>query len=420
MSIRLMTYALDSKLPSNEKLVMTIFCDYANDEGKSCYPSKENVARRASMSTRNVQRVTKILEERGLLNATEFTSGGRNTVHYEINTDALKRGEGCKDRGDKLSPQLIHRGDVDVTPNNGWGDTGVTAGVTPMVNWGDTSVTQVVSKPSKEPLSGSGSVRQTNSDGLDPDDVSPPPLFFEKKEEARQEGVSENVQSAKNAQSLIQSHHALEREFFGIHPDKQPITELDTALAESWLSQGIAYDFCVKTFKSRMSDRKIRGKGAVFNFRYWKDVIPDQWRKSGDSQTKNPITAAASPPAPRREFDAATSNVQCSAAELQAHLRGVVKLPPEHWQEHCRTQLAALREHPAWVAVLERMEGRMGKAWCDNWLRVCSPVVITAQAVILWCPTPLTQAEVGGQRKWDIHASFQQQLGDTVKLILTT
>ena len=101
MSIRLMTYAFDTDLPSNEKFVLAILCDFANDQGMQCHPSMDTVARKTSLSKRQVQRVIKLLKERRLLTVLKNAHGGAPgaTCHYMIDVAALKL---CRD--DILSP----------------------------------------------------------------------------------------------------------------------------------------------------------------------------------------------------------------------------------------------------------------------------------------------------------------------------
>jgi hypothetical protein len=54
MSIKLMSNILELDLPSSEKFVLLVMADYANDEGKSVYPSQETLARKTSLSLRTI------------------------------------------------------------------------------------------------------------------------------------------------------------------------------------------------------------------------------------------------------------------------------------------------------------------------------------------------------------------------------
>jgi hypothetical protein len=418
MSKKLETMAWDSALPTAEKVVLALMCDFANDEGSSCYPSRETLARKYGSSKRTIQRIIAKLEERGLLMPIKNQKGGTSkdnkgyTVHYQINVEALKH--------DILSPLV----------EGGKGDTGDAPRVTNTTTKGDASVIQSVSDPLYLTLSGGGTESiAASAEEIDRAD-SPPPAFFEKDEAEVRDAVSENTNPACTAPQppyaceatkIVQAHHAIEREIFGIHPDKQPLLEGDIAVAESWLKLGITHAFCERIFTARMRDRKMRGRGVVGHFRYWTQVIPDQWSKEKSSNSVKPVKEETSSiTTPRKEFDPQNAVIHCTAPELQNYLRHDLQILPEQWEKQCRFNLVKLREHPAWVAVLERMEKRMGKPWCDNWLRPCSPVVMTHDRVILWCPSRLIQAEIASQRQWDVHASFQHQIGDHVKLILTT
>ena len=45
---------LKSELPSTTKLVLMVLSTYMNDHGEGCYPSQEQIARDASLTTRAV------------------------------------------------------------------------------------------------------------------------------------------------------------------------------------------------------------------------------------------------------------------------------------------------------------------------------------------------------------------------------
>lgn len=66
MSIQLITQALELNLPQNLKMVMVVLAEFANEE-KTCWPSIETIARRASTTSRNAVRILKALEELGML-----------------------------------------------------------------------------------------------------------------------------------------------------------------------------------------------------------------------------------------------------------------------------------------------------------------------------------------------------------------
>jgi hypothetical protein len=66
MSIKLMSAAWDTALPSTEKMVLLCLCDFANDEGV-CWPSMERLARKCSVTDRTVRRAMGKLEEWGFV-----------------------------------------------------------------------------------------------------------------------------------------------------------------------------------------------------------------------------------------------------------------------------------------------------------------------------------------------------------------
>ena len=48
MSIKLMSIAWDMDIPSTEKMVLLCLCDYADDNGRSCYPAISTLAKRTT------------------------------------------------------------------------------------------------------------------------------------------------------------------------------------------------------------------------------------------------------------------------------------------------------------------------------------------------------------------------------------
>jgi hypothetical protein len=66
MSIRVMTWAFEQRIPANIKIVLLSLADNANDDGY-CWPSQETIAYKSSVSVRNLRRLITQLEERGLI-----------------------------------------------------------------------------------------------------------------------------------------------------------------------------------------------------------------------------------------------------------------------------------------------------------------------------------------------------------------
>lgn len=78
MSIRLMTEAWKSDMPSGRKMVLLALCDNANDQGE-CYPSISMLAEKCSMSERSVFNHIADLEKVGAIARQSRT--GRSTVY---------------------------------------------------------------------------------------------------------------------------------------------------------------------------------------------------------------------------------------------------------------------------------------------------------------------------------------------------
>ena len=108
MSIKLMSIAWDMDIPSTEKMVLLCLCDYADDNGRSCYPAISTLAKRTSKNARTVQRALRWLEKSKI--CVSNTRAGTST-DYTINLAAFVT-------HDKMSPltKTTQRGDT--TPPN--------------------------------------------------------------------------------------------------------------------------------------------------------------------------------------------------------------------------------------------------------------------------------------------------------------
>lgn len=105
MSIKLMSMVWSMEaIPSTNKLVLLALCDYANDQGESCFPSIKGIAAKSSLSERQTQRIMHQLIRLGIVRVSAWEKGGRNhTRHYTINVHKIK--------GDNMSPNGI-KGDI--------------------------------------------------------------------------------------------------------------------------------------------------------------------------------------------------------------------------------------------------------------------------------------------------------------------
>ena len=67
MSVRLMSMVFESDLDSTKKLIMLAASDFANDDGRSIYPSVATLCNKTSLSERTVRKQLKQLRESGML-----------------------------------------------------------------------------------------------------------------------------------------------------------------------------------------------------------------------------------------------------------------------------------------------------------------------------------------------------------------
>lgn len=146
MGVKLMSQAFSTSLPTSQKMVLLVLCDFANDDGLSCHPSIANVAKKASVSDRQCKRLIRDLEALGVVAVVGNNYGGKpgSTRHYQINVQrllALSTGD-THDTGDNLSR---------VTDGAGRGDAHDTPGVTNETQTGDTHDTQPPIDPPLEP-----------------------------------------------------------------------------------------------------------------------------------------------------------------------------------------------------------------------------------------------------------------------------
>jgi uncharacterized phage protein (TIGR02220 family) len=85
MSLRYLTSAFETDLPPNEKIVLLVLADHADENGAS-WPSVERIAKMASMSPRTVHRMLGALEKRGVIKriARHDDTGRQGTSLYRI------------------------------------------------------------------------------------------------------------------------------------------------------------------------------------------------------------------------------------------------------------------------------------------------------------------------------------------------
>jgi len=90
-----MTQVWELDLPLADKMVLLVIADHASDDGTNSYPSVGTIARKSSMSSRNVQRCLSRLEGQGLVSINRQQGGpsyydpSRRPNAYTINGATL-------------------------------------------------------------------------------------------------------------------------------------------------------------------------------------------------------------------------------------------------------------------------------------------------------------------------------------------
>lgn len=137
MSVAVMAWAFQQKLPSTEKFVLVALADRANDDGH-CWPGQRSLADKCSLSRQTVNRCVKTLETKGLLK-------------IEARVD---------DVGRPLSNRYFLNWGGTVSKS----DRGMSPTTTGTVSQSDTD-------PSEDPSKEDPSVQTGESDALKPEDV---------------------------------------------------------------------------------------------------------------------------------------------------------------------------------------------------------------------------------------------------------
>jgi len=232
MSITLMSRAFETALAPSHKITLLALCDYSDDKGENIWPSIPTIARRATLSERQAQRVVHELERQGWIVVVGNALGGAGrSRRYRINVaflveqaaaavraaamaDQNERGSeegvgeqvtapgehggdilaplgdrqmgdnpspfGNEEKGDNLTPLDVKSGD-NLTSLPGERVTPTAQRVTPTTQKGDAHVTRSTINPSIEPrdtpnkktddknLPSSGS---GSGDAIQPDEVT--------------------------------------------------------------------------------------------------------------------------------------------------------------------------------------------------------------------------------------------------------
>ena len=132
MSVKVMAEVWALDLRRDEKLVLLALADHAHDDGGKCYPGVRYLAWKSGYSERQIQRLLRRLQHRGVLRAVAHARGGRGiATEYLIETQ----------KGDKLTPfsrfKTATRQSVKgviSTENGGNENTKDAVSVTPIIN----------------------------------------------------------------------------------------------------------------------------------------------------------------------------------------------------------------------------------------------------------------------------------------------
>jgi hypothetical protein len=115
MSLQLMSAVWRLEIPSHEKFVLLALADHAKDDG-ACWPGIPLLAKKCSLSERQIQRVLKRLENRGFIN--RKMRHGRST-HYQVMVTGMS--PSAKEGVTLMSPSPVKNvttdGDAHVTQN---------------------------------------------------------------------------------------------------------------------------------------------------------------------------------------------------------------------------------------------------------------------------------------------------------------
>jgi len=90
----------------SHKYILVAYADHADHQGKNIWPAVPTIARKTGFEDRSVQRLTRDLEQMGLLVDDGYGPKGTNKWRLPYNQ-----------RGDSLSPLTVSQGDSDAIPS---------------------------------------------------------------------------------------------------------------------------------------------------------------------------------------------------------------------------------------------------------------------------------------------------------------
>ena len=96
MSLKRIAAAIESDLPSSEKLVLILLANNARDEDGTCFPSQKYLARKSGFARSTVNGIIKKLEKAGFIKITHQyrDDGGLRANSYTVFPDAPCQPEG--------------------------------------------------------------------------------------------------------------------------------------------------------------------------------------------------------------------------------------------------------------------------------------------------------------------------------------
>ena len=120
MSVKMSGMVWDLKVDKDEKLVMLAYADHADHNGFSIFPAVSTVAEKTGYSERSVQRITRILEEKGYLIPDGQGPKGTNKwrIPHEGGAILSPLDVGGDMGGEKGVTTTTERGDIAVSPES--------------------------------------------------------------------------------------------------------------------------------------------------------------------------------------------------------------------------------------------------------------------------------------------------------------
>jgi hypothetical protein len=127
MSIRLMALVWEYQFTRPEQSIMLALADHAQDDGSNVFPSVARIAWKTDYSDRQVQRIMRDLETKGILVAVKHVDGGRgHATEYRIllekgvkKSPFIPKGDMARKKGDIVDAKgdiLSAKGDAVVSP----------------------------------------------------------------------------------------------------------------------------------------------------------------------------------------------------------------------------------------------------------------------------------------------------------------